>query len=140
MFLNTNTNEKVCIFDSTILNIRSNLIPHEFDDKDQPWFNKKIALSREKNAAFKNYNNSSNIDLKCHLKYLQACLNASIEVAKEKYQYISKLYRSLLKFFVSNKKLPIIPPLFYENHFITDFKEKAELSIFFSKQCSNPYS
>ena len=99
VFLNTNTNEKVGIFDSTILNIRSNLIPHEFDDKDPPWFNKKIALSWEKDAAFKNYNNSSNIDLKCHLKYLQACLNASIEVAKEKYQYISKLYRSLLKLF-----------------------------------------
>ena len=42
VFLNTNTNEKVCIFDSTILNICSNLIPHEFVDKDPPWFNKKI--------------------------------------------------------------------------------------------------
>ena len=29
--------------------------------------------------------NSSNIDLKSRLKYLQACLNVSIEVAKEKY-------------------------------------------------------
>ena len=80
------------IFNSTILNILSNFIPHEFvvwDDKDPPWFNKKIRiLIQEKNGAFKNYrNNSSNTDLKCRLKYLQTCLNISIEVAKEKYYY-----------------------------------------------------
>ena len=50
-FLNTNVNEKVDIFDSTILNILSYLIPLKFavyDDKDPPWFNKKIrALIQE---------------------------------------------------------------------------------------------
>ena len=149
-FLNTNVNEKVEIFNSTILNILSNFIPHEYvvcDDKDSPWFNKKVrALIQEKNVALKNYrNNSSNIPLKCHLKYLQTCLNASIEVAKEKYyqntvnklmntQKNSKVYWSLLKMFLNNKKIPIIP-LFYENSFITDFKGKAQLfNIFFSKQ------
>ena len=25
------------------------------------------------------------------------------------------------------KKLPLIPPLFYKNKFVTDFKKKAEL-------------
>ena len=77
-------------FNSTILNILSNFILHEFvvcNHNDPPWFNKKIrALIQEKNVAFKNYcNNSSNISLKCRLKYLQICLNASLEVAKEKY-------------------------------------------------------
>ena len=83
--------------------------------------------------------------MKCHLKYLQTCLNASIEVAKEKYyqntvnklmntQKNSKVYWSLLKIFLNNKKMSIIP-LFYENSFITDFKGKAQLfNIFFSKQ------
>ena len=56
-FLNTNANEKVDIFNSTILNILSNFIPHEFlvcDDKDPPWFNKKVrALIKEENDAFK---------------------------------------------------------------------------------------
>ena len=75
-FLNTHVNEKVDIFNSTILNILSNLIPHEFlvyDDKDPPCFNKKIrALIQEKNVAFKNYrNNSSNITLKYLLKYFK---------------------------------------------------------------------
>ena len=145
-FLNTNINGKVYIFNSTILNILSNFIPHEFvvcDDKDPPWFNKKIrALIQEKNVAFKNYrNNRGNIDLKCRLKYLQTCLNASIEVAKEKYYHntVNKLmntqknykaYWSLLKIFLNNMKIPIIPPQFYENHFITDLRKKSNILIF----------
>ena len=80
------------IFNSTVLNVLSNFIPHEFavcDDKDPLWFNKKIrALIEEKYPAFKNYrNNSGNIDLKCRLKYLQVSLNVLIEVVKEKYYH-----------------------------------------------------
>ena len=48
-FLNTNVNEKVDIFNSTILNILNSFIPHEFvvcDDKDVglcgSWFKMKI--------------------------------------------------------------------------------------------------
>ena len=85
--------------------------------------------------------------MKCRLKYFQAFLNTCIDVAKEKYhntvnklistQKNSKVYWSLLEIFLNNKKISIIPPLFYENRFITDFKEKAELfSFFFSKKCS----
>ena len=86
--------------------------------------------------------------MKCRLKYLQAYLNASIKVAREKYhhntvnklintQKNSKVNWSLSKIFLNNKKMPITPPLFNEKFFINDFKEKAELfSIFFSKQCS----
>ena len=29
--------------------------------------------------------------------------------------------------FLNNKKIPCIPPIFYEKSFMTDFKEKAEL-------------
>ena len=37
-----------------------------------------------KNTAFKNFcNNSSNIDLICRLKFIQASPNVSIEVVKE---------------------------------------------------------
>ena len=43
-FVNTSVNEKVFILNKTILNILSNFIPHEtwVDDKDPPWFTKKI--------------------------------------------------------------------------------------------------
>ena len=39
--------------------------------------------------------------------------------------------------FFDNEKIPLISPLFHENRFITDFKEKAELfNSFLAKQCS----
>ena len=48
-----------------------------------------------------------------------------------------KVYWSILKMFLNNKKTLIIPPLFYENRFVTDFKKKAELfNSFFAKQCT----
>ena len=85
--------------------------------------------------------------MKFRLKYL----NASIEVAKKKnyhntvnklmnIQKNSKAYWSLLKIFLNNKKIVIIPPLFYDYRFLTDFLKKAHLfHIFVSKQRSlNP--
>ena len=51
-FLNTTVDEKVGIFTKTVFNIISNFIPHETilcNDKDPPWFNKKIrTLIKEK--------------------------------------------------------------------------------------------
>ena len=42
-----------------------------------------------------------------------------------------------IKYFLKYEENAYLPPLFYENCFITDFKEKAQLfNIFFSKQCS----
>ena len=82
------------------------------------------------------------------LKFLQERLSTIIESSKERYyarianrlnntQKSSKTYWSLLKIFLNNKKIPLIPPLFHENRFITDFKEKAELfNSLFSNQCS----
>ena len=72
------------------------------------------------------------MDLKCCLKHLQVYLKA----AKEKYhhntinnlintQKKSKVRWSLLKIFLNNKKITIIRPLFYENRFITNFKERS---------------
>ena len=42
--------------------------------------------------------------------------------------------------FLNNKKMPLIPPLYYDSRFTTDFKEKAKLfNSFFSKQYSLIY-
>ena len=71
-------------------------------------------------------------------KALQYELRISIEESKEKYytKLLSRLadpltspktYWSILKTFLNNKKIPCIPPLFHENKFITELKEKAEL-------------
>ena len=43
----------------------------------------------------------------------------------------------MLKGFLNNKKIGLIPPLFHANRFMTNFKEKAEVfNSFFAKQCS----
>ena len=49
----------------------------------------------------------------------------------------AKTYWSILKLLLNNKKIPCIPPFFYQNKYVTDFKKKAELfNCFFTKQCS----
>ena len=152
-FSNTNVNEKVDIFNRTILNILSNFIPNETivcNDKDPPWFNNRIKnLIKEKNATYKIFrHNKDNPDLIYHLKFLHERLSTTVESSKGRYyaritnrlnhtQKSSKTYWCLLKTFLNNKKVPLIPPLFHKIRFITDFKEKAELfNSFFSGQCS----
>ena len=47
---------------------------------------------------------------------------------------MTTVHWSLLKTFLNNK-MPVIPPLFYENNFEINFKDKVELfSFFFAKQ------
>ena len=48
-----------------------------------------------------------------------------------------KIYWSVLKRFLNNKKIPCIPSLFDENKLVTDFRKKADIfNSFFAKQCS----
>ena len=141
------------IFNETIRNILRNFIPHETvlcDDRDPPWFNTEIkSLIHEKNITFKRFRSDrQNSCLRRQLNCLQDCLNDSIEASKQKYygrmtnkltnvEKSSKAYWSLLKTFLNNKKTPLIPPILYENCFITNFKEKAEhFNSFFADQCS----
>ena len=82
------------------------------------------------------------------LKNLQSQLIQSIHTAKQKYfNKISKkacdpltstkCYWSLLKTILNEKKVPCIPPIFHNNKYVTDFKEKSEIfNSFFANQCS----
>ena len=152
-FPNTNINEKVSLFKKTILNILNNYIPHETiicDDKDPPWLYCRIkSLMKSKDKIRKNYQRfKSNSQLMCKLNLLQEQLDLLINKSKQNdcsrvaskltnVQGNSKTYESLLNRFLNNKKIPLIPLLFHENKFVTDFKEKAELfNAFFAKQCS----
>ena len=41
-----------------------------------------------------------------------------------------------MKTVLNNKKIPCIPPIYHNNNYTTDFKEKAQISNnFFAKQC-----
>ena len=133
-----------------LLNIIQNFILCETiisDDRDPPWINKEIKKSMlEKNLAFKSYCYSNKSIFRFEkFEALQYQLHISIEELKD--NYYSKLssrladpltcpktYWSILKIFLNNKKIPCVLPLFHENKFITDFKEKAELfNHFFCK-------
>ena len=51
----------------------------------------------------------------------------------------SKAYWSILKTFLNDKKIPCIPPVFHDNKFAIDFREKAELfNTCFAEKCSLP--
>ena len=152
-FSNTNVHENVDIFNRTVLNILSQFLAHEIivcDDKDPPWFNNIIkTLIQEKNATYYIYRlRKDNPDLIYRLQFLQEHLSTSIESSKESYyarianrlnntQKSTDTCWSLLKNFLNNKKISLILPLFRENRFTTDFKEKAELfNSFFPNQWS----
>ena len=141
------------IFNKTVLNVLSNFIPHEVivcDDKDPPWFNGKIkSLINEKLRTYNAYQkNIGNSQLRKNLSSLQHQLCDLIDDSNRKYflrltqklntiQKSTKAYWALLKIFLNNHKIPVIPPVFHNNKFVTDFKEKAELfNSFFAKQCS----
>ena len=147
-------NQKVHLFNQTIKNILCNFIPHETvtcDDRDPPpWINSKIkGLIQEKNIAKKCYfQNNKDIQLFRRFQYIQNLLTATTELSKEKfYSQISnklmdpttspKAYWSILKTYLNNKKIPCISPIYHNNNYITDFKEKAQIfNNFFAKQCT----
>ena len=86
-FSNATINEKVSLFNKTILNILSNYIPHETiicDDKYPPWFNSRVkSLIENENKIPKNYQGfKSNRQLMSKLNLLQEQLYLLINKSK----------------------------------------------------------
>ena len=116
------------------------------DDKIPLGLQKKQISSKRK-TSYQNSKNNNNIHYLRRLKVLQEDLNNAIEVSKLNYnsrithkltQYTknTKVYRTLLKRFFNNKKIPLIPPVFPWKWVCNRFQEKAELfNSFFAKQC-----
>ena len=152
-FHRKNINEKMSILNNTINNVLSSFIPHETitcDDKEPPWFNKNIInLIKSKSIFYKSHTaNENSADKKEAIKTLQNKLTSTIENAKNEYysklsmkhsnpETSSKVNWSILKSFLNDKKIPIIPPLYHSGNFITDFRQKAELfKSYFAEQRS----
>ena len=154
--LNVDVNKKVLFFNGTIRNIIRNFIPHEIvisDDRGQPWMTRLIKKAvKDKNLFYQHFvkntdftNNDINLE---RLRSLQNNLTNTIETTKQQYfakiakklsdpTISSKTYWSILKCFLTGKNVPCILPIFHENRFITDFREKVELfNSFFPNQCS----
>ena len=133
------------------MNIMSIFVPNELitcNDRDPPWMNRHI-----KNVAINDFHkkfvlpfcNTGNLFM---FNNLQNQLIQSIHTAKQKhFNKISKklcdplistkCYWSLLKAILNEKKVPCIPPIFNNNKYVTDFKEKSEIfNFFFANQCS----
>ena len=78
------------------------------------------------------------------LTLLQKKLHLSLEESKDTYysnlstklvkqKSNPKIYWSVLIRFLNNKKMSCIPSLFHESKFVTDFREKAEISQMLSQ-------
>ena len=104
----------------TMLNIMKNFIPHETvvcDDKDPPWFNKRIkTLIQEVALSLETFRkNRNNVEIITCLNNLNDRLALLINTAKQNFyfkiveksqntQRSPKAYWSLLKIFLNNKK------------------------------------
>ena len=131
----------VNIFNEIMSNVLNNYIPHETiicDHQDPPWINNRVKKAmQEKNSFLAELNQILIMKLLKKLQFLQNKLNDLINTVKRQYytQISMKLmdpttgantYWSILKRYLNDEKIPCIPPLFHDNTFITDFKEKAE--------------
>ena len=101
-----------------------NFIPNDIvtiDDRDPPWINNKIKpLIKNKTEYSKNCVKPNNHDSIRHFEQMQGALQTSIKISKRKYYFklskkiaVNKInlkcYWSILKRFLSNKKIPCIP-------------------------------
>ena len=96
---------------------------------------------RTYNAYRKNIGNSQ---LRKNFSSLQQRLRDLIDDSNQKFylrltqklntiQKSTKAYLALLKNFLNSFKIPVIPPLFRNNKFVTDFKKKLNFLIPFSQ-------
>ena len=135
------------------MNIFSNFIPNRtktFTYSDPPWMTEDI----KNKIKFKNHLYCQcmkhQTQISSFLKVEDLCIEITNLITKSKEKYYqrhnakwndpslsNKTYWSILKTFYNGKKVPIIPPLFIDNRFVTDFQEKGNVfDSFFAKQCS----
>ena len=153
-FANIDIDEKVNLLNNVLINVFTNFCPFKkitCNDNDPPWLNEKIKeLIRLKNTAYIEYklNHWGNLGLD-QLTFIADTLNQEINIAKENYYHKLSLqlndpltrpkkYWSILKTLLNGKKIPLIPPLFINSCFVSNFKEKAQaFNSFFALQCTH---
>ena len=114
-----------------------NFIPHETivcDDKDPPWFNKRIKSLIQEGTLLETFRkNRNNVEIITCFNNPKDRLALLISSVKQNYyskiveklqntHRSSKAFWSLLKIFLNNKNISIIPPLYLLHEFVIDFK------------------
>ena len=150
--INTNPNWQVRSFTDIFLNIMSNFIPNEtkrFVPRDPPWITKSLkTMLNRKNRFFKNYKRHGykNED-KVKLDAFRIECQQAVESAKLVYltnlgnkvndpNTSQKSYWKISNRVMNKCRAPKIPPLFVNNLFILNCREKAKyFNDFFAKQC-----
>ena len=151
---NTNPNWQAKTFTDTFLNIISNFIPNDtktFVPRNPPWITKPLkTMLNRKNRLFKNYKRHGyKAEDKVRLDAFRIDCQQAVETAK--LSYLSNLgnkvnnsgtsQRSYWKIInrVMNKWRALkIPPLFVNNVFILNCREKARyFNDYFSQQCKS---
>ena len=152
VFSNKTANETVTSLNNILLNIFRNFIPNKVIKvgyKYPNWMNPKIiSYLRNRSKLTKRYYSNPTEENK---NLLNAKLNEysnMIVEAKERYtnklnkklddpSTMSKAYWSILNTFLSNKKIPDIPPLNINGKIISNFEKKAEpFNSNFASQCT----
>ena len=128
--------KQVAFFSDTLMNITQNFISNKTiicDDRDPCWINKETKQLIEQ----KNWFNKRFIELGFLIEKSRNNYDSKLSQKLSNKATSSKAYWSILKTFLNDKKIPCIPPVFHNNKFVIDFKEKAELfNTFFAEQCS----
>ena len=103
-------------------------------------------LISQKNKLYSRIKRTNNSFLdKQLLQSLQQHLSKSIENAKHKYVFriseklnnpntSTKCYYSLIKTLLNGKKVPCVPPVYENNRYATNFKEKCQLFNSYSSE------
>ena len=148
-----NPTHQVRLLNETTLNIISNFVPNEektFRPSEPPWLNRsiKIRLRKHNKLYRKSKENGFTEGDNAIVEESKSQINELILDAKEKYLQSqgaeladpstdSKKYWKILNIFLNKCKVPRIPPLFENNSFVTDCKEKATIfNNYFAHQCT----
>ena len=148
-----NPNQQAKFLTEFILNVMSNFVPNEekkICPRDPEWLTGNVKnLLRKQNKLYKKFKkNGYKNDDKTILDSFRIECSEAIKNAKEKFLKDQgakladpttgqKIYWKILNRFLNKCKVPRIPPLFVNDKFITDCKQKASIfNDFFSSQCT----
>ena len=152
LFINKNVDDMVSLLTNKVLEVMSKNIPNNVitvSDKDAPWITPEVktAIKRNKRTFERWKYKGRPQEGRANVQRVQVETNSIIEEAKQTYvdnlceklsnpKSSNNIFWSAFKRLLNNKKITNIPPLFENNAFITNFREKANIfNDYFAAQC-----